>query len=82
AIMPATKTRKLHTSRRDAFKVVNDTIIARINYDTRKIEFVKKDYQKKTDKKFIAKDKFEDKVGLIKCHPNMFKQQFDFFKGY
>ena len=82
AIMPATKTRKLHTSRRDAFKVVNDTIIARINYDTRKIEFVKKDYPKKPDKKFIAKDKFEDKVGLIKCHPNMFKQQFDFFKGY
>ena len=82
AILPATKTRKLHTSRRDAFKPVNDTIIARIDYDTRKIEFVKKNYEKNSDKKLIVKDGFEEKVGLIKCHPNMFRQQFDFFKGY
>ena len=82
AILPATKTKKLHTSRRDAFKPVNDTIIARIDYDTRKIEFVKKDYVKSSDKKLIVKDGFEEKVGLLKCHPNMFKEQFDFFKGY
>jgi glutamyl-tRNA(Gln) amidotransferase subunit D len=82
AILPACKTRKLHTSRRDAFKPVNDTIIARINYNTREIEFLKKDYEKKSDKKFVVKASFENKVGLIKCHPNMFKQQFDFFKGY
>ncbi len=82
AIMPATKTRKLHTSRRDAFKPVNDTIIARIDYDTKKIEFVKKSYEKKSDKKLVVRDSFEEKIGLIKCHPNMFRQQFDFFKGY
>lgn len=82
AILPATKTRKLHTSRRDAFKPVNDAIIARIDYDTRKIEFVKKNYEKNSDKKLIVKSDFEEKVGIIKCHPNMFKQQFDFFKGY
>jgi len=81
AILPATKTRKLHTSRRDAFKPVNDTITARIDYDTRKIEFIKKDYQKPNGK-LVVKDKFEDKVGIIKCHPNIFKEQFDFFKGY
>jgi len=50
AILPATKTRKLHSSRRDAFKPVNDTIIARIDYDTRKIQFIKKEYTKKTKK--------------------------------
>jgi len=81
AILPATKTRKMHTSRRDAFKPVNDTIIARIDYDTRNIEFVKKDFQKPNGK-LVVKDKFEDKVGIIKCHPNMFKEQFNFFKGY
>ena len=81
AILPATKTRKLHTSRRDAFKPVNDTIIARIDYDTRKIEFLKKDYPKPNGK-LVVKDKFEGKVGIIKCHPNMFCDQFDFFKGY
>lgn len=82
AILPPTKTRKLHTSRRDAFKAVNDTIIARIDYDSRKIEFGKAYYERKSDKKLVVKDGFEEKVGIIKCHPNMFKEQFDFFKGY
>ncbi len=82
-IMPACKTRKLHTSRRDAFKVVNDKAIARINYENGKIDFIKNDYNKKSkDKKLIVKDKFEEKVGLLKAHPNMFPEQFKFFKNY
>jgi glutamyl-tRNA(Gln) amidotransferase subunit D len=39
-ILPATKTRKLHTSRRDAFKAVNTTPIARIDFKSRKIDFL------------------------------------------
>lgn len=82
-IMPACKTRKLHSSRRDAFKVVNDNAIASIDYKTRKIEFIKKDYAKK-DKKgaLVIKPKMEDKVGLLKIHINMFPEQFSFYKGY
>ena len=38
AILPATKTRKMHTSRRDAFRAINDTAIARINYKTKEIK--------------------------------------------
>jgi len=83
AILPATKTRKLHSSRRGAFKPVNDTIIARIDYDTRKIQFIKKDYVKKDKKrKLIIKPKMEDKVGLLKIHVHMFPEQFEFYKGY
>ncbi len=83
AIMPATKTRKLHSSRRDAFKVVNDTIIARIDSNTKKIDFVKKDYLKKDKKrKLIIKPKMEEKVGLLKITINMFPEQFEFYKGY
>ena len=70
-IMPACKTRKMHTSRRDAFKVINDKAIARINYETKKIDFLK-EYTKKSDKKLIVKDKFEDKVAIIKTYPNIF----------
>ena len=33
-ILPATKTRKMHTSRRDAFGAVNDTPVAKINFKT------------------------------------------------
>lgn len=83
AILPATKTRKLHSSGRDAFKPVNDTIIARIDYDTRKIQFIKKYYTKKDKKrKLIIKPKMEDKIGLLKIHINMFPEQFEFYKGY
>ena len=82
-IMPACKTRKLHTSRRDAFKVVNGNAIARVNYETRKIEIIDKNYDSKPNgKKLIVKNKFEERVGLLKVHPNMFPEQFEFFKNY
>ena len=82
-ILPACKTRKMHTSRRDAFKVVNDQAIARVDYETKKVEIIAKDCTKKSyDRKLIVKDKFEEKVGLIKAHPNMFPEQFEFFKSY
>ncbi|MCK4521809.1 MAG: Glu-tRNA(Gln) amidotransferase subunit GatD [Nanoarchaeota archaeon] len=82
AIMPPCKTRKMHTTRRDTFKVVNDTIIARVDYNTKKIEFVKKDYAKRSKNRVIIKDKIEDKVALLKIHPNMHPDQFIALKGY
>ena len=71
-ILPSTKTRKLHTSRRDAFKAVNSEVIAEIDYDTRKIKFLT-DYNRKEDVegKLILKDSFEDKVEIVRTHPNM-----------
>ena len=77
-ILPGTKTRKMHSSRRDAFKVVNDTPIARVDYKTRKIEFIKKDYTKRSSK-LVLKPKMEEKVGLLKIHVNMFPEEFEFF---
>ena len=82
-ILPPCKTRKLHTSRRDAFRPVNDKPIARVNYGSNKIEFIKKGYMKKDkSRKTIVRDKFEEKVGLLKCHPNMFPEQFTIFKSH
>jgi len=80
-ILPANKTYKLHSSRRDAFKAVNSNAIAEVNYKTKKIKFINKDYQK-ADKKIIVKPKMEEKVGLLKIHVNMFPEQFEFFKNY
>ena len=80
-ILPATKTRKMHSSRRDAFKTVNDIPIAKINYQTRKINFLQKEYPKKS-KNLILKPEMEEKVGLLKIHVNMFPEQFEFFKDY
>tara|TARA_Y100000034_G_C6909303_1_gene423233 strand:+ start:5965 stop:7245 length:1281 start_codon:yes stop_codon:yes gene_type:complete len=77
-ILPPCKTRKFHTSRRDAFKVVNSNAIAKIDYKTKKIEFLSKYEKNKGPVKL--KDKMEEKVGLIKVHPNFMPEQFEFFK--
>lgn len=80
AILTACKTRKLHTSRRDAFKPVNDTPIALVDYNSKEIRFLKKSYGKKDKKeKMVIKPKFEEKVAMLKISINMFPEQFEFF---
>jgi len=80
-ILPACKTYKLHSSRRDAFKPINTSAIAQVNYKTRKIEFLQKDYLKPANK-LLIKPEMEEKVGLLKIHVNMFPEQFAFYQGY
>ncbi len=83
SILPPTKTKKLHSSRRDAFKPVNDTVIASVYYGTRKINFVKSDYDKKDKgKKLVLKPEFEEKVAILKISINMIPEQFEFYKGW
>ncbi|HLC65258.1 MAG TPA: Glu-tRNA(Gln) amidotransferase subunit GatD [Candidatus Nanoarchaeia archaeon] len=80
-ILPPTKTRKMHASRRDAFKAVNDIPIARINYKTRKIEFLR-EHKKRSAEAWRINPKMEDKIALIKIHTNMKREQFDVYQGY
>ncbi|MCX8158122.1 MAG: Glu-tRNA(Gln) amidotransferase subunit GatD [Candidatus Diapherotrites archaeon] len=80
-ILPSCKTKKMHSSARDAFKPINDTPIAKVEYPSGKIEFYKKDYIKKDkNRKLILKENFEEKVGLLKITPNMFPEQFSFYR--
>jgi glutamyl-tRNA(Gln) amidotransferase subunit D len=81
AILPGTKTYKLHSSRRDAFQAINDTAIASVNYKTGKVKMYKGHYRRKK-KELILKPKMEDKVGLLKIHINMFPEQFLVYKGF
>ncbi len=83
-ILPACKTKKLHSSRRDAFKAVNDTPVALVDYRTRQVEFLKKNYAKRSGGKIVVKPSFEEKVALVKIHINMSAEQFEFYldKGY
>ncbi|MFH1786700.1 MAG: Glu-tRNA(Gln) amidotransferase subunit GatD [archaeon] len=68
-IHEGTKVRKLHTSRRDAFRSVNQRPFAKVWPDG-KIEFLRSDYQKRDkNRKVDTKDKFEEKVALIKSYP-------------
>ncbi len=81
AILPATKTRKIHTSRRDAFKAINDRPIAKVDFNTRSIEMVKK-IEKEKPKQAVLKYRLEKKVGLLKSFPNMPPHLIRAFKGY
>jgi glutamyl-tRNA(Gln) amidotransferase subunit D len=65
-----TKVRKLHTSRRDAFKTVNTQSIARISDG--KILMLTEEYQPRSkERKLLLKPNFEEKVALVKFYPGM-----------
>lgn len=80
-ILPPCKTRKLHTSRRDAFKPVNTNPIARIDYKTSKIYFIE-EHKKQPNQKLTIKPKIEEKTALLKITVNMTPEQFNVYKGY
>ncbi len=65
-----TKVRKCHTSRRDAFKTINATPIARMK--NREITMLTQDYKKRdASNKVTLKCEFSDKVALLKFYPGM-----------
>tara|TARA_Y100000310_G_scaffold317571_2_gene370596 strand:- start:578 stop:1840 length:1263 start_codon:yes stop_codon:yes gene_type:complete len=79
AIINGTKVRKMHTSRRDAFQPVNTEPIALVNL--KEIKFLQ-DYCKDGQKP-VLKEKFSEKVGLLKVYPNMDEKLWEFYtKNY
>ncbi len=65
-----TKVRKCHTSRRDTFKPVNASPIARIT--EQEISMLTADYRKRDpERKLVLKPEFSDKVALIKFYPGL-----------
>ncbi|MAG47466.1 Glu-tRNA(Gln) amidotransferase GatDE subunit D [archaeon] len=84
-ILPGTKTNKIHTSRRDAFKSINTQPIARVDYFKNKIDFLTKNYNKFYDEsKKINTKYFKDnlKVGILKSHSNIHPENISAFKNY
>jgi len=75
--MPATKVRKMHSSRRDAFKVINTKPFARIFPG--KIERIS-DYNVRDNRKKVKLDlSFEEKVALVKVYPGQEQDILDFY---
>ena len=62
AILNPTKVRKMHTSRRDAFKTINDTPIALVDYRTKEVKWIK------------DKIEFEKQQGEFKLINNYFRK--------
>lgn len=65
-----TKVRKCHTSRRDTFKSVNTSPVARL--EDGKFTILLKDYNKRdSNRKLVLKPNFDEKVTLVKFYPSM-----------
>lgn len=80
-ILPPCKTKKMHTSRRDTFRTINDFPIAKIDYATGKIEFIKTDYEKKDlNRKLKLENKFDKKVAIIKMRPGFSADELEFYE--
>lgn len=74
-ILPATKTRKMHSSRRDAFRAINAKPIARVDASGT-ITFTEKNYPRRNpNAKFVLRGKIEDKVALVKVTPALHAAQ-------
>ncbi len=73
-----TKVKKIHTSRRDAFRPINELPLAKV-YENGKIESLNNIYEKRNDSKVIVDDKFEHKTALIYVYPGMNPDIFDYY---
>ena len=83
SILPGLKTRKLHTSRRDAFKSVNSKPYALVYHD-KGFDWIRKDH-KKVDKSLKLSLKLFNpkiKVGILKSHPNMVPDEIKFYSKF
>ncbi|MBI4177512.1 MAG: Glu-tRNA(Gln) amidotransferase subunit GatD [Candidatus Aenigmarchaeota archaeon] len=83
-VLPAAKLRKMHTSRRDAFRAVNASAIARVE-SSGKVEMIAENYLKKDKKRNAAVNvNIEPKVAIVKMYPLAEPAILDFYlkSGY
>lgn len=67
-----TKVRKMHTSRRDAFKSINVLPYAKVWFIEEKIEYLRENFKKRDKQRKVKVDlKMNPRVGLIWIHPNI-----------
>ncbi|MDI9619802.1 MAG: Glu-tRNA(Gln) amidotransferase subunit GatD [Candidatus Nezhaarchaeota archaeon] len=71
-VLRGTRTRKCHTSRRDAFKAVNDSPIARIE-GGKEVKVLAKDLNPRSNDRssFKVYPEFEPRVALLKVYPGI-----------
>jgi glutamyl-tRNA(Gln) amidotransferase subunit D len=74
--MPGTKVRKMHSSKRDAFKAINSAPFAKIFPN--RIEKIS-DYNVRSNKKIKADTKFEEKIALVKFYPGQEPEILDYY---
>lgn len=82
-ILPGTKCRKMHSSRRDAFKPINSEPVARVDYSEKKICMLTQEYAQKGKSEIrIMPFKENVKVGILPGHPNLFASEVLAYEGF
>jgi len=74
-----TKVRKMHTSRRDAFRPINELPLAKV-YEDGKIEVLNNNYSKRNNSKVDVADNFEEKTALVYVYPGMNPEVLDYYR--
>ncbi len=83
SIIPGTKVRKMHTSRRDAFKAINIEPWAEVDFRKLKVIKMRDGYCKRENKKLKLKLIKENlKIGLAVAHPNMFVKELEVYESF
>lgn len=65
------RARKMHTSRRDAFKSINSEPIAKVDYKAGKFEAIVPHAKRDEKRKMSADFRISDNVALVYVHPNI-----------
>jgi glutamyl-tRNA(Gln) amidotransferase subunit D len=66
-----TKIRKCHTSRRDAFKSIDASPIARFHVASRELEMLESNFHTRGSSEVLCRPNFDDRVALVKFYPGM-----------
>ena len=81
-LLPGTNVRKLHTSRRDAFKSINSLPIARISHSGKITEIssnISRRQNLKPDVQIFTKTNYEPNIALIKIFPGINPELLDWY---
>lgn len=76
-ILPGTKSRKMHSTRRDAFRAINSSPIAKVSQES--TEYLQK-YQKYAVGPLKINDKFEERVAILRARPGLRAEEIKFFE--
>jgi glutamyl-tRNA(Gln) amidotransferase subunit D len=82
AILNGINARKMHSSRRDAFKSINSGPIARVDYLTKSIDYISEYPSSSLNSPGELKSHLLDenlKIGLVVSHPQMFAEELEFY---
>ena len=81
-ILDGLNAKKMHSTKRNAFRQINYSAFARVKNS--KVEILRKELQTKNSSEEIEISKIDEnlKIGFLKTHPNMFAEEVEIYKYY